>query len=566
MSNGPKVRGLPDYLPYFFASTRFAWTGQSTTAIVIRMFPAYSSPLSHPRKKRRLSSPRRYYPSGPSFQSPSLSTLAEDRHVSRQKLQSTWEDIIQKYSALASDEADEIDLETGEIIIDHGHLKSLHDSTLWDPQDSERESENDESDVEIIDRFPVKSIPSPKREVNREESLPAEEEIIQRFGEQYGRDILSYLRQRTSTNRTSSKAHLWSGPEGEAQIFERAKEKWKEWRAKPAQQAKERQFDKESFEKAVFGALTGARRSAFEEAVFGQVKQERDEDDEGTGFDGDAAFEQAVYGQRVAFKEENKEREIIDLVDEIDEEQTGEFDKLLSAQSDGGVKIEKDDVDVEERENELETIPNEIPELQATEGEHDWFIDEFDDPKLKVNETIAHEKANDEYDIFDEDQEDEINDDNAEDEMDLSPARTKDIIDLITPSPRKRSQTSDRLSENRRPTHDRTPTKRTRTPSSRSLLSSTLRRTAQTKDNARKNVVSGLIIDASDEEDDFFLLTSSARALPRSKTSTPKSLRQLSLPIDSSQSVTILSSDDTKGKCGDKGYRCTKAFCFSCIP
>src|SRR5439155_22290914 len=95
------------------------------------------SPESNLYKRQRLSeSPPHRPPYCPSFvthHQPSIANLAQDRLTSRTKLQSTWENIIQKYSSIPSDEADEIDLESGEIVIDNGHLESLQDSALWDP-------------------------------------------------------------------------------------------------------------------------------------------------------------------------------------------------------------------------------------------------------------------------------------------------------------------------------------------------------------------------------------------------------------------------------------------------
>ena len=34
---------------------------------------------------------------------------------------------------------------------------------------------------------------------------------------------------------------------------------------------------------------------------------------------------------------------------------------------------------------------------------------------------------------------------------------------------------------------------------------------------------------------------------------------------DDDDDVIILDSFDTKGNCGDVGYRCSKAFCFKCV-
>jgi len=130
-------------------------------------------------------------------QEPSLANLAHDRLASRTKLQTTWEDIIQKYSTIPSDEADEIDLETEEIVVDHGHLKSLRRSVLWDPADSEP----DDTDTVISDQGADDTLPLGENgpeveEKEGETTLPSKEAIIKQFGEEFGRDILSYLQKR----------------------------------------------------------------------------------------------------------------------------------------------------------------------------------------------------------------------------------------------------------------------------------------------------------------------------------------------------------------------------------
>ena len=55
------------------------------------------------------------------------------------KLQSTWEGIFEKFSSIPDDEADIINLDTGEIEVNNGHLESLPDSELWYPHDSEQD-------------------------------------------------------------------------------------------------------------------------------------------------------------------------------------------------------------------------------------------------------------------------------------------------------------------------------------------------------------------------------------------------------------------------------------------
>src|ERR1700737_4972913 len=195
-----------------------------------RMMSSLWSP--NPRKRPRLppSPPNQsYYEHSPQ---PSFTTLNNDRIASRAKLQSTWEDIIQKYSDIAPSETDEIDLETGEIIVNNGHLQSLHDSVLWDPLDSERDDDADDDD-DGDDGFVHSQIPDETDEIRGHppkarnhldedrEVLPSEEDIVKQFGEKYGRDILEYLQHRNITHPPTGKSSLWTGPADEESIFTR---------------------------------------------------------------------------------------------------------------------------------------------------------------------------------------------------------------------------------------------------------------------------------------------------------------------------------------------------------
>jgi hypothetical protein len=225
----------------------------------------------NPHKRPCLSpspSKQSYYTYDPQ---PSIESLTNDRLASLNKLQSTWEDIIQKYSTIPPSEADEIDLDTGEIVIDHGHLQSLHDSVLWDPLDSEREDDDDylhEYDTEEIPDHNVIPTHQEEQQDQGNETLPSEKEILNQFGEKYGRDILNYLQNRETLKPPSRESTLWTAPENEPAIFARAKTLWRKYRDQHPSPIKQK-FDKESFERAVFGANITAR-TAFEEAVFGK--------------------------------------------------------------------------------------------------------------------------------------------------------------------------------------------------------------------------------------------------------------------------------------------------------
>ena len=526
------------------------------------MIPSHSfSPESNPYKRQRLSeSPHHryssHYPSSYTHR-PSLADLAQDRLASRTKLQSTWEDIIQKYSAISSSEADEIDLETGEIVIDHGHLKSLHDSALWDPIDSE--PEYDEEEDELVE--PLVEEYTPEIVIPQEEpKMPSEQEILKQFGEEYGREILAYLQQRNSSVPVKTvKNDLWTGPADEDVIFNRAKELWRQYQLqRPSSVSSHtRKFDKDSFERAVFGSFESAvfgasgprSRTAFEEVVFGQQRLQHDWTDE----------EEGVFGQQREWMEE------IDGGFKQHRQGQTNFEDIIFGQH------QQEWIDVEE----------------ATLGQQA--------SQRRINEEEARINSGGRSTRY------------AIDELSLEskPRRTESPI-------RKRTET---------PATNR---KRIYTPSSKSVIresSSTRTMSARAKEKLRGNVVSGLIIDGSDEEEeDFFsqtpvkstvkerngpetpfwskigmgnhsplkMTSQSPLNMRRSqngktvddgmrRSQSPLKLRSRGSSRVRSQSVKTVDDDgddddiiildifDTNGKCGDVGYRCSKAFCFKCV-
>jgi hypothetical protein len=78
--------------------------------------------------------------------------------------------------------------------------------------------------------------------------------------------------------------------------------------------------------------------------------------------------------------------------------------------------------------------------------------------------------------------------------------------------------------------------------------------------------VSGLV-DASDEEDDFFS-SSEIWSVPRGRSVKRRSVIRIESDEEEEGSVVGGMEDggDTRGRCGDVGYRCSKAFCFQCVP
>ena len=505
-----------------------------------------------PHKKQRLdsSSPHRSNPRVPSRapphvhrHDPTFTDLANDRLASRSKLRSTWEDLIAKYSSIPDDETDEVDLETGEIIVDHGHLRSLQDSVLWDPTDSDPDEEEEDDTTPLSpartkhEDFPPSATTGVGSPQMNDEGLPSEEEIIKQFGEEYGREILTYLHQRKASTTASSKSgrrDLWKPPQDEEVIFSRAKELWREFRVKRAaataaanrERSPERVFDKASFERAVFGLCNS---KAFEEMVFGQVfglqqreeKRERGnakevECGEGGLHDAKNAFEEAVFGQKLDFEEAVFGHTLNSEEDDWTDGDVVESNEKFESKQDGAVKEENRVIDV----GALTTYTVDDPTTRGSLQEQTILP-----PRLTV-------------------------------------ARTPEIIDLTTPSPIQRSRT--------------TPPKR-----------SSRNGSATSQNKLRKPVISGLVVDASDEEEDFFSTSPSTRSsgVDRAKPPSPRR-RMIRTESDDEKNVTGIKNvinfisekqvenmqekkvddgGDTLGRCGDVGYRCSKAFCFQCI-
>lgn len=61
---------------------------------------------------------------------PDVEDIENERQRARSKLKAAWEDLIERYGRNLDDESDVIDLVTGEIIEDNGHLRHLAPTTL----------------------------------------------------------------------------------------------------------------------------------------------------------------------------------------------------------------------------------------------------------------------------------------------------------------------------------------------------------------------------------------------------------------------------------------------------
>jgi hypothetical protein len=73
--------------------------------------------------------------------------LEQSRAVAAYKLKSRWEHIFEKYGKDFTDEGDEIDMATGEVVVDNGHIRSLEDA---DDTKSVAPSEDDIDEEERI--------------------------------------------------------------------------------------------------------------------------------------------------------------------------------------------------------------------------------------------------------------------------------------------------------------------------------------------------------------------------------------------------------------------------------
>ncbi|BFZ63590.1 hypothetical protein YB2330_004721 [Saitoella coloradoensis] len=98
-----------------------------------------------PLKKQRIPPPPQAPAPKPELTDYELDLL---RHEAQDRLRSTWEDIIERYSRPGI-VADEIDLETGEVVVDNGHLRGMERLEFGDVEgDEERESDFSEEEMQ----------------------------------------------------------------------------------------------------------------------------------------------------------------------------------------------------------------------------------------------------------------------------------------------------------------------------------------------------------------------------------------------------------------------------------
>lgn len=100
------------------------------------------------------------------------------------------EDICQRYSVDYGDDADEINIRTGEIVVDKGHWRDLPDAVEEEDYESftsEEDGIEDDHDDDILDFLRGATVPRVSEELRREvrvqdPSMPADETILQLLG------------------------------------------------------------------------------------------------------------------------------------------------------------------------------------------------------------------------------------------------------------------------------------------------------------------------------------------------------------------------------------------------
>ena len=98
--------------------------------------------IERPSKRPRLSNA-----TAPGSQADNLD-LQKARHRNDLNLKSIFENIFAKYENDFTEVGDEIDLETGELVVNNGHIGLITETSLWDPEINEPESDGEAYDEE----------------------------------------------------------------------------------------------------------------------------------------------------------------------------------------------------------------------------------------------------------------------------------------------------------------------------------------------------------------------------------------------------------------------------------
>ncbi|KAL0254274.1 hypothetical protein SLS55_009748 [Diplodia seriata] len=83
-----------------------------------------------------------------------LSDLERERHQNDMRLKNTFEHIFDKYERDFTDIGDEVDLETGEIVVNNGHLARLEDERDTGEGFEEWYEEDDDDVDDVVDAYP----------------------------------------------------------------------------------------------------------------------------------------------------------------------------------------------------------------------------------------------------------------------------------------------------------------------------------------------------------------------------------------------------------------------------
>ncbi|KAK6533065.1 hypothetical protein TWF281_007225 [Arthrobotrys megalospora] len=122
--------------------------------------------MAHVAKRPRLHGPKNPTLTLPATTTPKLRNLQIEHEnslrQSAQRLKTSWEDICRRYGRDFDGEGDEIDLRTGEVVIDNGHLRGLEEDLedTWGGGDEDEEGDDAGSatsslEMEILARRPM---------------------------------------------------------------------------------------------------------------------------------------------------------------------------------------------------------------------------------------------------------------------------------------------------------------------------------------------------------------------------------------------------------------------------
>ncbi|KAI9806650.1 MAG: hypothetical protein M1825_006107 [Sarcosagium campestre] len=144
--------------------------------------------------------------------------LHEARKINDLRLKSTFEHIFEKYSKDFGDVADEIDLASGEIVIDKGHLAEMKDehdvgneaSDILRSFATHQDLAGAEDDGEFTEPSSPSSLHGSNQIRTHGNSRPTDDDIMKRFGQEVGPQVAQYIAQLQSKAGPTSKSAWWA--------------------------------------------------------------------------------------------------------------------------------------------------------------------------------------------------------------------------------------------------------------------------------------------------------------------------------------------------------------------